>query len=106
MNVWVNYLKSPPSLADSSPGLFSGIALAGADLAPLAGQDDGIITALEAQHLDLRGVELVVLSACDTSLGSGTIGEGMLGMQRAFQVAGARWRSARSGGWTTPPRRF
>jgi CHAT domain-containing protein/Tfp pilus assembly protein PilF len=70
------------------PGLLSGLALAGANRAPQPGQDDGILTALEVGELDLRGVELAVLSACETGLGKVAGGEGLLGLQRAFQVAG------------------
>jgi CHAT domain-containing protein len=73
------------------PGLLSGLALTGANVRPTPlGQDDGILTALEVAELDLSGVELAVLSACETGLGAVAGGEGLLGLQRAFQVAGAR----------------
>ncbi|HEV3257270.1 MAG TPA: tetratricopeptide repeat protein [Gemmataceae bacterium] len=72
------------------PGLLSGLALAGANRPARAGEDDGILTALEVAELDLHGVELATLSACETGLGKEAGGEGLLGLQRAFQVAGAR----------------
>jgi CHAT domain-containing protein len=78
------------SVAGFHPGLLSGIALAGANRRPPpVGADDGILTALEVATLDLSGCELAVLSACDTGLGAVAGGEGLLGLQRAFQVAGA-----------------
>jgi CHAT domain-containing protein len=69
-----------------NPMLLSGLLLAGANSDP----GKAVLTAEEVAGLDLRGAQLVVLSACDTGLGKVAVGEGVLGLQRGFHEAGAR----------------
>jgi CHAT domain-containing protein len=89
-------------LSGSHPGLLSGIVLAGANRPLDVDRDDGILTAFEVSELNLEHVEMVVLSACETGLGQSAGGEGVLGLQRAFQMAGAR--TVVSGLWKVPDR--
>jgi CHAT domain-containing protein len=88
-----------PQSAELHAGLLSGLALAGANQAGKAVGSDGaagdpgasgILTAEEIGAQNLDGVQLVMLSACETGLGKAAGGEGLLGLQRSFQVAGAR----------------
>jgi CHAT domain-containing protein len=77
--------------AARNPLTQSGLVLAGANR-PQQGtaSDNGILTGEAIAGLDLSGLELAVLSACETGLGEAQSGEGVFGLQRAFHLAGTR----------------
>jgi CHAT domain-containing protein len=107
--------KSPPLLHIATHGFFwpanskfnstftlqqdamfrSGLVLAGANAIwaaqkPASGKDDGILTSYEIAQLNLNNTDLVVLSACETALGDLQDNEGVIGLQRAFKIAGVK----------------
>ncbi len=84
--------SAPPSVTGENPLLLAGLAFAGANHRQAARpeEDDGILTAEEIAALNLSSVEWAVLSACDTGVGEVKAGEGVLGLRRAFQVAGVK----------------
>lgn len=51
---------------------------------------DGLLTALEMQALDLQGSEMLVLSQCRMADGAPSTGDGVYGMRRAAFIAGVR----------------
>jgi CHAT domain-containing protein len=99
-----NHLDGVDSvLVGENPLLLSGICLAGAnDSDDSVAVEDGILTAEEVASLPLDGTQWVVLSACDTRLGETRHGEGVFGLQRAFQMAGAN--TVISALWSIPDR--
>lgn len=72
---------------NSNPMQNSGLILALTD----SSKEDGILTAYEASGLNLADTYLVVLSACETGQGESIDGDGVWGLQRAFQVAGVNY---------------
>jgi CHAT domain-containing protein len=68
---------------DDVDPLFSRILLAN------DGQDRGLLEAREVYGLDMHGVSLVTLSACESGLGKVLKGEEIVGFTRSFLSAGA-----------------
>ena len=82
-----------PASYDESLSL-SGIAFAGSSSALLsddfnAGQHDGILSAREIAQMDFSGVDIIVLSACQTAQGFMT-DDGVYGIQRSLKRAGVK----------------
>jgi CHAT domain-containing protein/tetratricopeptide (TPR) repeat protein len=71
-----------------NPLVATGLVLAGANRPDTPGR--GILTGEALVDLDLSGLELAVLSACETGTGDAARGEGILGLQRGFHMAGTR----------------
>lgn len=82
-NSYDAFLRSKLALA----GVNDGNTFTGSDHTKF---EDGWLTAYEVTQLRLQGTRLVVLSACETAVGDVEASEGVYGIQRAFETAGAR----------------
>src|SRR5205807_10421495 len=67
------------------------------------GQENGLLQAWEIFEQVHLNAGLVVLSACESGLGTEARGEGLIGLTRAFQYAGAR--SILASQWSVDDRR-
>jgi CHAT domain-containing protein len=77
-------------LGRRNPLAYAGLVLAGANKPEEAGPDGGILTGETLIHLPLERLELAVLSACQTGLGSVADGQCVHSLQLAFHVAGCQ----------------
>ena len=73
----------------------TGIMLSGAERAwcsrnVIAGIEDGVVNGEELAALDLHGVDLLTLIACDTGYGDIDPEEGVIGLRRALKMAGCK----------------
>lgn len=67
----------------------SGLVLSGSDKTNTDSDNDGLLLAREIADLDLTGVDIVFLSACQTAQGE-IAGDGVFGIQRGYKQAGVR----------------
>ena len=71
----------------------TGLIFSGVNEAMLDGKsngNDGYLSGLEIEKLNFKNLDLLVLSACETGLGDTFDSDGVLGLQRAFKLAGAQ----------------
>lgn len=80
-----NYLHlASHSFVNSDYPNLSGLALIE------SAEEDGILFAGEVLNQDFKNLELLVLSSCESGIGTLAKGEGLLSLNRAFQIAGVK----------------
>jgi CHAT domain-containing protein len=88
------YLKDTRTIRATHPFNITGLALAGANVLPYSSNrnfsNDGILTGSEVCALTLTGTKIVILSACETSVGDYLESEGLFSLSKAFRIAGAQ----------------
>ena len=82
-NKWEEHSMSRTGL------IFSGVSEMMSDNEESDG-NDGYLSGLEIEKLYFKNLDLLVLSACETGLGDTFDSDGVLGLQRAFKLAGAQ----------------
>ncbi len=80
----------PIRFQNENPLLRSGVVLAGANNQTSFSNDDGYLTAMEISLLNWKDTELVVISACESGKGDIIEGEGVYGLKRSINIAGAK----------------
>ena len=87
------YLLGKKNVTELNPMHFSGLLFAGANnmfkkhIKLPTNIEDGVLTAAEISVMDLRNVDMIVMSACQTGLGD-VKDDGVFGLQRGFKKAG------------------
>lgn len=84
------HLATHGLVAERRADLFSALALTPPVGASPASGDDGFLQLHEIYGLALGNVQLAVLSACESNVGSRVEGEGVFALSRGFLAAGAR----------------
>jgi CHAT domain-containing protein len=89
MEMGIQVSKAKDNVLLRSGLLLNGAAAIYKNEPMLDASNNGVLYAYEVMNLDLYGTRLAVLSACETGLGEIVNGEGVYGLSRSFQVAGA-----------------
>jgi CHAT domain-containing protein len=84
------HLATHGLVAERRADLFSALALTPPGGASPDTRDDGFLQLHEIYDLALDDVQLAVLSACESNVGSRVEGEGVFALSRGFLAAGAR----------------